>query len=110
MASVGGKRYPVNVEDYFTRRIWLYFFKNKSNVASALWRFLVSLRANGISLLVEIDRSDNGGEFRVAEFAYVCNDLLIKQECTLACDSQLNDVKERDLGLLRQRQLRFVFK
>ena len=63
VASVGGKRYPMIVKDHFTKRAWMYFLMNKSDAGSAFRSFLASVRADGIPSLVEIVKSDNGGEF-----------------------------------------------
>ena len=46
--------------------------------------------------MVEIVRSNNGGEFFGGEFASVCNELLIKQ----AYNRQYNGVAERGLGMI----------
>ena len=51
------------VKDDFTRRAWMYFLRNKSDSGSAFRSFLASVRDDGISPLVDIVRSDNGGEF-----------------------------------------------
>ena len=61
-----------------------YFLRSKSDAGSACRIFLASVRADGIPSLVEIVRSDNGGEFFGGKFASVCNELLIKQEFTPA--------------------------
>ena len=102
IASVGGKHYPMIVKDDFTRRAWMYFLKNKSDAGSAFRSFLASVRADGVPSLVEIVRSDNGGEFFGGEFASVCNELLIKQEFTPAYSPQYNGVAERGLGLIEE--------
>ena len=67
------------------------------------------MRADGIPSLVEIVRSDNGGEFFGGKFASVCNELLIKQEFTPAYSSQCNSVAVRGLGL-RKPAWRLVFR
>ncbi|CAB1112906.1 unnamed protein product [Ectocarpus sp. CCAP 1310/34] len=90
------------VKDDFTRRIWMYFLRNKSDAGSAFRTFLASVRANGVPSFVEIVRSDNGGEFFGGEFASVCNELLIKQEFTPAYSPQYNGVAERGLGLIEE--------
>ncbi|CAB1113285.1 unnamed protein product [Ectocarpus sp. CCAP 1310/34] len=95
VASVGGNHYPMIVKDDFTRRTWIYFLKSKSDAASAFRSFLASVLADGIPSLVEIVRSDNGGEVVRGEFASVCNELLIKQEFTPAYSPQYNGVAER---------------
>ena len=56
------------VKDDFTRRAWMYFLRSKSD-GSAFRSFAASVRADGIPSLVEIVRSDNGGEFFGGEFA-----------------------------------------
>ena len=102
VVSIGGKYYPMIVKDDFTRRAWIYFLRSKSDAASAFRSFLASVRADGIPSLVEIVRSDNGGEFFGGEFASVCNELLIKQEFTPAYSPQYNGVAERGLGLIEE--------
>ena len=52
--------------------------------------------------MVEIVRSDNEGDFFGGEFAPVCNELLIKQECSPAYSSHCNSVAERGLGLIEE--------
>ena len=94
LVSIGGKHYPMIVKDDFTRRRWLYFLRNKSEAASAFRSFLASVRADGLLSLVEIVRSDNGGEFFGGAFESVCNELLIKQEFTPAYSPQFNGVSE----------------
>ena len=64
--------------------------------------FLANVRADGLPSLVEIVRSDNGGEFFSGEFESACNELLIKQEFTQAYSSQCNSVAERRLGLIEE--------
>ena len=76
------------------------FPENKSDAGRAFRSFLASVRADGIPSLVEIVRSDNGGEFFGGEFTSVCNELLIKQEFTPAYSPQYNGVAERGLGLI----------
>ena len=90
------------VKDDFTRRAWMYFLRNKSDAGSAFPSFLASVRADGIPSLVEIVRSDNGGEFFGGEFASVRNEVLIKQKLTPAYSPQYNGVAERRLGLIEE--------
>ena len=92
----------MNVKDDSTRRAWMYFLGNKSDAGSAFRNFLASVRVDGIPSLVEIVRSDNGGEFLGGGFASVCNELLIKQETAPAYSPQYNGVAERGLGLIEE--------
>ena len=59
------------LKDDFTRRAWMNFLINKSDTGSAFRSFLASVRADGISSLVEIVRSDNGGEV-FGENSHLC--------------------------------------
>ena len=90
------------VKDGLTRRAWMYFLINKSDAGSAFRSFPASVRADGIPSLVEIVRSDNGGEFIVREFASACHELLTKQEFTPAYIPQYNGAAERGLGLIKE--------
>ena len=80
----------------------MYFQRNKSDAGSAFRSCIASVRADGVPSLVEIVRSDNGGEFSGGEFASVCNELLIKQEFTPAYSPQYNGVAERGFGLIEE--------
>ncbi|CAM9974287.1 unnamed protein product, partial [Sphacelaria rigidula] len=95
IASVGGKHYPMIIKDDYSRKSWLYFLTRKSDSDMAFNRFLASVRANGFPSVVQIVRSDNGGEFFGDKFRSVCDELLIKQEFTPANSPQYNGVAER---------------
>ena len=73
---------------------------SKSDAASAFRSFLASVRADGKLSLVEIVRSDNGGEFFRGEFESLCNELFIEQEFTPAYSPQYNGVAEPGLGII----------
>ena len=60
------------VRDDCTRRTWMYFLTHKSDAASTFRSFLASVRADGKPPLVEIVRSDNGGEFFSVENLNPC--------------------------------------
>ena len=102
VASVGGKHYPMIEKDDFTRRAWMYFLRSKSDAGCAFRSFLASVRADEIPSLVEIARSDDGGEYFGGEFASVCNELLIKQEFTRADSPQYHGVAERGLETIEE--------
>ena len=90
------------VKDDFTSRAWMYFLKNKPDACSVSRSCLARARADGILSLLEIARSDNGGQFFRGGFASVCNELLIKQESTPAYSPPYNGVAERGLGLIKE--------
>ena len=51
------------IKDDYTRRMWIYFLKHKSDAGTAFRSFLAEGRADGFPSEVKIVRSDNGGEF-----------------------------------------------
>lgn len=63
MRPQGVQHYPMIVVDDSTRHAWMYFLKNKSDAGSAFRSFLASVCADGVPSLVQIVRSDDGGEF-----------------------------------------------
>ena len=62
VASLGGSRYYITFIDDSSRKVWVYFLKNKSNVFETFkkWKAMVKTEA---SLKVKCLRSDNGGEY-----------------------------------------------
>ena len=53
--------------DYFSRKIWVYFLKNKSDTLSRLKEFK-SLTKNQSNKFIKVLRSDGGGEYDSHEF------------------------------------------
>ena len=67
VASVGGARYYVTFIDGFSRKLWIYFLKHKSEVFQRFkeWKVMVE---NQKGRKVKVLRSDNGGEYTSGEF------------------------------------------
>ncbi|KZV18236.1 hypothetical protein F511_28102 [Dorcoceras hygrometricum] len=65
--SLGGSRYYVTFIDDSSRKVWVYFLKNKSDVYETFkrWKAMVE---NETNLKVKCLRSDNGGEYEDEEF------------------------------------------
>ena len=69
--SLGGCRYFVTFIDDFSKRIWIYFIKNKSEVLSKFQHF-VHLLKTMTGRTVQALRTDNGGEYTSKDFAEFC--------------------------------------
>ena len=67
MVSVGGVRYYVTFIDDHSRKLWVYFLKQKSEVFQKFkeWKAMVE---NQKGRKVKVLRSDNGGEYISGEF------------------------------------------
>ena len=62
VASLGGSRYYITFIDDSSRKVWVYFLKNKSDVFETFkkWKAMVETETG---LKVKCLRSDNGGEY-----------------------------------------------
>ena len=62
VASLGGSRYYITLIDDSSRKAWVYFLKNKSNVFETFkkWKAMVETKTG---LKVKCLRSDNGGKY-----------------------------------------------
>ncbi|GKC58161.1 putative RNA-directed DNA polymerase [Tanacetum coccineum] len=71
VSSVGGSRFYVTFIDDYTRKVWVYFLKHKSDVFSAFkkWKAIVE---NETSLKIKCFGSDNRGEYSSKEFVDNC--------------------------------------
>lgn len=94
VASLGGSYYYVTFIDGFSRKIWVYSLKNKSDVyaTSKNWKALVE---NETGLKVKCLRSDNGGEYTDSGFKEYCAVNGIKMERTIPGTPQQNGIAER---------------
>ena len=62
IASLGGSRYYITFIDDSSRKVWVYFLKNKFDVFETFkkWKAMVETE---ISLKVKCLKSNNGGEY-----------------------------------------------
>jgi len=60
--SLGGSMYYVSSIDNFSRKTWIYFTRNKSEVFEIFKEFK-DLLENKIENRIKVMRTDNGGEF-----------------------------------------------
>lgn len=102
VSSLGGSYYYVTFIDDSTRKVWVYFMKNKSDVFSVFkkWKALVE---NETNLKVKCLRSDNGGEYIDADFREYCAVNGIKMVKTIPRTPQENGVAERMNRTLNER-------
>ena len=82
VAFLGGSRYYITFIDDSSRKVWVYFLKNKSNVFETFkkWKAMVKIEA---SLKVKCLRLDNGGEYIDGGFSKYCVAQGIRMEKTI---------------------------
>ena len=80
-SSLSGYAYYVSFIDYFSRKEWIYFMKNKDEVFKIFKEFK-TLIENHTENKIKTFRSYNGGEFTSNEFKELCKDSWIKELST----------------------------
>ena len=93
-ASIGGAKYFISFIDDFSRKVWVYVMKAKSESFEMFkaWKVLVE---NQSGSRLKVLRSDNGGEFVSKEFLDFCRQHGIERHFTTPGDPQSNGVAER---------------
>uniref|UniRef100_A0ACD5XBE3 Uncharacterized protein n=1 Tax=Avena sativa TaxID=4498 RepID=A0ACD5XBE3_AVESA len=92
--SIGGANYMLTIIDDYSRKVWPYFLKHKSDVFDAFkkWKVMVEKQTEK---KVKVLRTDNGMEFYSNEFEEFCsNDGMIRHH-TIPYTPQQNGVAER---------------
>jgi hypothetical protein len=94
MPSLGGARYMLTIIDDYSRKVWPYFLKDKSEAFSAFkeWKTMVE---NQTEKKVKKLRTDNGMEFYSHEFKSYCKSEGIVRHYTVPYTPQQNGVAER---------------
>lgn len=87
--SFSGARYFITFIDDFSRKVWVYFMKKKSEALSCFERFCIDA---GVPAAL---RTDNGGEYFSVAFAEFCATHRIAHQSTVAHTPQQNGVAER---------------
>ena len=102
VSSIGGKSYFVTFIDDHSRKVWVYFLRQKSEVFEVFkkWKAMVE---NETGLRIKKLRSDNGGEYEYDEFKRFCYENGIKPERTVPGTPQQNGVAERMNRTLTER-------
>ena len=102
VSSIGGSRFYVTFIDDSTRKVWVYFLKNKSDVFSTFKRFKAAVE-NETNLKIKCLKSDNGGEYNKTEFIDYCAEHGIRMLKTVPDTPQQNGVAERMNRTLNER-------
>ena len=102
VSSLAGSRYYVTFIDDATRKVWIYFLKNKSEGFATFkkWKLAVELETNH---KVKSLRSDNGGEYSSKVFVDYCAEQGIRMRKTVPETPQQNGVAERMNRTLNER-------
>ena len=66
--SIGGNKYYVTFIDDFTRKTWIYFMKNKSDVFY-YFKIFKNQVENELDANIKVLRTDGGGEYFSHEFS-----------------------------------------
>ncbi|GKB23092.1 retrovirus-related pol polyprotein from transposon TNT 1-94 [Tanacetum coccineum] len=94
VASIGGSRYYVTFIDDSSRKVWVYFLKNKSDVFNTFKKWKAAVK-NETNLRVKYLKSNNDGEYSSREFIKYCAENWIKMLKTVPETPQQNSVAER---------------
>ncbi|CAN1807780.1 Retrovirus-related Pol polyprotein from transposon TNT 1-94 [Linum perenne] len=102
VSSIGGKLYFVTFIDDHSRKVWVFFLKQKSEVFGVFknWKAMVE---NETGLKIKKLRSDNGGEYEDSAFKSFCYNNGIRLERTVQGTPQQNGIAERMNRTLTER-------
>jgi hypothetical protein len=92
--SFGGARYYVTFIDDYTRKVFGYTMKEKSEVLSKFKKFKVFVEKQ-TGKCVKTIRTDNGGEYTSRDFEDYLNSCGIRHQTTVPYTPQQNGVAER---------------
>ncbi|KAG7565068.1 Zinc finger CCHC-type superfamily [Arabidopsis suecica] len=92
--SLGKSNYFLLFIDDFSRKTWVCFLKEKSEVFENFKKFKAHVEKES-GLEIKAMRSDRGGEFTSKEFLKYCEDNGIRRQLTVPRSPQQNGVAER---------------
>ncbi|VVA35630.1 PREDICTED: Retrovirus-related Pol poly from transposon [Prunus dulcis] len=92
--SIAGNKYFMLLIDDFSRMIWVYFLRYKSDAFNCFRKFKAMTELQS-GFKIKCLRSDRGGEFKSSEFDLFCEKEGIQRQFTLAYTPQQNGVVER---------------
>ena len=90
-STIGGRRYYFLLVDDFSRLLWVFFLKEKSE-AYHYFKFVKSLAEYECGDKLKCFRIDRGGEFNSVEFGHFCDLNGIKRQLTAPYSPQHNGV------------------
>lgn len=92
--SIGGAKYLLTFIDDYSRKVFVYFLKQKSDVLNTFVDFKVFVE-NQTGRKIKTFRTDGGGEYCSKVFDRFCRKTGIHHETTMAHTPQQNGVAER---------------
>lgn len=92
--TMSGNKYVLLLVDDFSRVMWVYFLKAKSEAFAAFKKFR-ALVEDGPDQRVKTFRTDRGGEFMSTEFNNYCEEMGITRHYTTPYTPQQNGMVER---------------
>ncbi|KAG6456369.1 hypothetical protein O3G_MSEX009690 [Manduca sexta] len=92
--SAGGKKYFITFTDDYSRKVYVYFLKNKMDIKSVFEIFKEEVE-NELSRRIKILRSDNGKEFCNKEFSDYLAVSGIKHQTSTPYTPEQNGLSER---------------
>ncbi|GJV76305.1 retrovirus-related pol polyprotein from transposon TNT 1-94, partial [Tanacetum coccineum] len=98
----GGSRYYVTFIDDSSKKVWVYFLRNKSKVFNTFKKWKAAVE-NETNLRVKCLKSDNGGEYSSREFIEYYAKNGIKMLKTVPETPQQNGIAERINQTLKER-------
>ncbi|WCJ18000.1 Transposon Ty1-LR1 Gag-Pol polyprotein [Euphorbia peplus] len=100
--SMAGSVYYVTFTDDFSRKVWVYFLRQKSEVFAKfkLWKAEVE---NQTGRKIKYLRTDNGTEYTDSQFIKLCEENGIQRHFTVRKTPQQNGVAERMNRTLTER-------
>jgi len=101
--SLGGAKYLVSFIDDYSRRLWVYPIKKKSDVFAIFKEFKAKLELES-GKKIKCLRTDNGGEYIDGDFLTFCRQSGIQRHFTVAHMPQQNGVAELNRTLLERTQ------
>jgi transposase InsO family protein len=89
----GGLSYFVKFIDYYSRKVWIYLLKRKSDVFNAFKHFRAWVQKN-TGRSIKCLRIDNGSDFTSKEFENYYKESRIERKKTTAYTPQQHDIVE----------------
>jgi transposase InsO family protein len=92
--SIGGMRYMVTFIDEFSRYVWVYFMKEKSEVFTKFKEFKEKIESE-LNMKIKCLRTDNGRDYLTNQFTIYHAEHKIRRQLTCPNTPQQNGVAER---------------